>query len=248
MRNQVLIVQNIAHEGPGLLLDLLHERSIGFECVDLSKGELIPDPRGYACIVVLGGPQSANDSTPAMVHEIGRVRETLDAGIPCLGICLGLQVMVKAAGGSVISAPAKETGFHEPDGTPYTVTLTPEGRNDPLFRGLPDQLRVFQLHGETVLPVEGMTLLGTGAGCRNQVVRIGERAWGLQCHFEMTRSMFETWTHLDPDLRVMGGDRLLAEFDRIREEYTDTGRRLLLNFLESSGLAEAGSERAEQLP
>jgi GMP synthase-like glutamine amidotransferase len=243
--DKVLILQNITHEGPGLLLDLLHERSIGFECCDLSKEEMIPDPGSYACVVVLGGPQSANDTTPSMALEIRRVREILDVGIPCLGICLGLQVMVKAAGGSVVSSPTKETGFHEPDGTPYSVTLTPDGRRDPLFKGLPDRVRVFQLHGETIVPAAGMTLLGTGAGCRNQAVRIGRRAWGLQCHFEMTRDMFESWTHVDPDLRRMDRENLLTEFDRIREEYTETGRRLLSNFLESAGFAEAGRATPE---
>ncbi|NTU68834.1 MAG: type 1 glutamine amidotransferase [Chlorobiaceae bacterium] len=242
MSKQVLIVQNIAHEGPGLLLDLLLEHSIGFDCCYLFKGTAIPDPRRYTCIVVLGGPQSANDATPAMIDELHCIRETFEAGIPCLGICLGLQVMVKAAGGAVVSAPVKEAGFHEPDGTPYTVTLTPEGRNDPLFRGLPDQLPVFQLHGETVVPSTGMTLLGTGKGCRNQVVRIGHRAWGLQCHFELTRTMFETWTHLDPDLRAMNRESLLAEFDRIQEEYTRTGRTMLLNFLAAAGVITAERE------
>ncbi|NTV02003.1 MAG: type 1 glutamine amidotransferase [Chlorobiaceae bacterium] len=245
MSDKVLIVQNISHEGPGLLLDILHEYSIGFDCCDLSKGALIPDPCSYACVVVLGGPQSANDRTQAMDHELRRVGETLDAGIPCLGICLGLQVMVKAAGGAVITAPVKETGFHEPDGTPYQVTLTPEGRSDLLFRGLQEQLRVFQLHGETVVTAAGMTLLGTGKGCRNQVVRFGERAWGLQCHFEMTRGMFETWTHIDPDLRRMDRKALLAGFDLIRDDYTQTGRKLLLNFLNTAGLA-AGAREALQ--
>lgn len=236
MNNKVLIVQNISHEGPGLLLGLLHERSIGFECRDLSKDEALPDPCGFACVVVLGGPQSANDTTPSMEQELRLIRQVLEAGIPCLGICLGLQVLVKAAGGSVIPAPFKEVGFHEPDGTPYTVTLTPEGRSDPLFRGLPESLQVFQLHGETVVTAGGMVLLGTGQGCRNQVVRVGGQAWGVQCHFEMTREMFATWTRLDPDLMAMDCASLMAEFDRLHDEYARTGRTLLLNFLDYAGV------------
>jgi len=239
MSNNVLIVQNISHEGPGLLLDLLLGHHIDYELYDLSTGRSIPDPRNYACMVILGGPQSANDLTEQITHELSRVREALDSGIPCLGICLGLQLLVKASGGAVTSGPVKETGFFEPDGEPYTVTLTNEGRGDRLFDGLPDRLRVFQLHGETVVPTEGMTLLGTGKGCRNQVLRVAENAWGLQCHFEMTRDMFETWTRLDHDLMAMDTTALLGEFDRIREEYTHIGRTLLLNFLRVAGLVGA---------
>lgn len=236
MGNKLLIVQNIGHEGPGLLLDLMHEHAITYELCDLSREEPVPSLTGFAGIVILGGPQSANDSTRTMTGELNFVRDVLQAGIPCLGICLGLQVMVKAAGGSVEACRVRETGFLEPDGEPYTVTLTPEGRRDRLFNGLPDRLRVFQLHGETVVPTSGMTLLGTGKGCRFQALRIGDNAWGLQCHFEMTREMFEAWTRLDPDLRSMDASALLAEFDRILDDYTGTGRTLMLNFLEACGL------------
>lgn len=244
MSNKVLIIQNIGHEGPGLLLDLMREYTIEFELCDLSQGDLIPDPLDFAAVVILGGPQSANDESSTMNQELQRVREILDASIPCLGICLGLQVMVKASGGSIEPCALKETGFHEPDGEPYTVSLTPEGRNDRLFKGLPDRLRVFQLHGETVVPTPGMSLLGTGKGCRYQVLKIGANAWGLQCHFEMTRSMFETWTELDPDLRAMDRNTLLADFDRIAPEYRNTGRTLLLNFLEAAGLVDGLPESA----
>jgi GMP synthase (glutamine-hydrolysing) len=235
MHEKLLIVENISHEGPGLLETILHEQGIGFELCDLSRGELIPDTARYAGVIVLGGPQSANDTSSQILHELQRIRETLDAGIPFLGICLGLQLMVKAAGGTVVPCRIKETGFHEPDGEPFTVRLTAEGLLDPLFSGLPDNLRVFQLHGETVVPTEEMTLLGTGKGCRHQVMRVGRNAWGLQCHFEMTRQMFEEWTLTDHDLMSMKRDELLTEFDRIHAGYTETGRTILRNFLEACG-------------
>jgi GMP synthase-like glutamine amidotransferase len=237
-KKKLLIVQNIGHEGPGMLLDLLDEYHIGFERYDLSRGDSIPDPRCYNALVVLGGPQSANDRTPQILHEVQRVREALHASIPFLGICLGLQILTVAAGGKVVPSTVKEVGFNEPGGEPYMVHLTPDGRQDPLFRGLPESLRVFQLHGETVVPEPEMVLLATGKGCENQVLRIGSNAWGLQCHFEMTGSMFETWTEIDPDLMKMDRKLLLDEFEKIRTEYAVTGRTLLLNFLALAGLVD----------
>ena len=236
MHNKLLILQNIGHEGPGILAGLLKEHALDFDLYDLSKGDLIPDTRNYKGLVVLGGPQSANDTSPQILHELQRIRETLDAGVPYLGICLGLQLLVVAAGGSVVACQRKEIGFREKDGTPFNVLLTSEGKRDALFHGLPERLRVFQLHGETVIPHSGTNLLAKGRGCENQVLRVGTNAWGLQCHFEMTDAMFECWIAIDPDLKAMDRSELLDEFESIRSEYETTGRTILLNFLDVTGL------------
>ncbi|MBN1929691.1 MAG: type 1 glutamine amidotransferase [Chlorobiaceae bacterium] len=236
--NKLLIVQNISHEGPGILAELLAEHSIGFECRDLSNGEVPPDPSGFAGMVVLGGPQSANDGTPQITGELELIGKALGAGVPYLGICLGMQLLVKAGGGSVLKCPRQEVGFREPDGEPFMVELTEAGRKDALFSGMPERLRVFQLHGETVEPAEGMTLLATGRGCRHQAVRVGSNAWGLQCHFEMTPAMFGSWLGIDADLSAMNRDELLAEFEAISADYARTGRAILLNFLAVTGLVK----------
>lgn len=239
MNNKLLIVQNISHEGPGILADLLKEHGIDFELCDLSKGNAAPDPAGFAGMVVLGGPQSANDETAQIIGELALIKKALDAGVPYLGICLGLQLLVKARGGNVVKCPRQEIGFREPDGEPFMVELTGEGKQDALFRGMPRRLRVFQLHGETVELADSMTLLATGRGCTNQVVRVGSNAWGLQCHFEITPEMFESWIGIDADLKAMNRDELLAEFEAISEEYAETGRSILLNFLAVTGLVKA---------
>lgn len=236
MTGTLLIVQNISHEGPGILEELLNEHEIAFERYDLSKGESLPDPSACAGMVVLGGPQSANDASAQITGELKAIRAALDAGVPYLGICLGLQLLVKAAGGEVVRCHRKEIGFREPDGEPFMVELTEAGKRDALFRNMPERLRVFQLHGETVVPLESMAVLATGRGCENQIVRVGGNAWGLQCHFEMTQEMFESWIGIDNDLKKMDREELLREFNAIGGEYAETGRAILLNFLEITGL------------
>ena len=238
MNDTLLIVQNISHEGPGILDDLLNEHKIAFERYDLSKGEQLPNPSGYAGMVVLGGPQSANDASAEITGELKAIRQALDAGVPYLGICLGLQLLIKAAGGDVVKCQVKEIGFREPDGEPFMVELTGEGRRDALFRGMAERLRVFQLHGETVTLPDSVALLATGRGCRNQIVRVGGNAWGMQCHFEMTPAMFESWIGIDHDLKTMDREELLREFNAISEEYAETGRAILRNFLEIIGLLQ----------
>jgi GMP synthase (glutamine-hydrolysing) len=234
-RRTVLIVQNISREGPGLLRRILAETAIPYHLVDLSQGQSFPDPTEYGALVVLGGPDSANDTTPKMQDELERVGQALRANVPYLGICLGLQVAVKVAGGNVVPG-VKEVGLHAPDGTPYSVSLTDLaltalGKKDPLFLGLRNDFRVFQLHGETVETTAGMQLLATGRHCRTQIIKINSNAYGIQSHFELTREMLQEWLQAEPDLTPLAEQAVLAEFDALEEVYTITGLSLLRNFL-----------------
>lgn len=235
MEKEILIVKNNTEEGLGLLEELLIERSIPYHIVDLQKGEHFPEVVNYKAVVVLGGPDSANDENEKMAIEQQRIREILQARIPYLGICLGLQTLVRAAGGKVVKSPVKEVGFRGPDGNYFTVELTAEGNNDRLFNQLGKCFQVFHLHGETVELTSEMTLLATGRFCNHQIVKIGLNAYGIQCHFELTPSMFESWISEDPDLLLLDKQSLRADLESIKDQYTQVGRQLLKNFLEIAG-------------
>src|SRR5437868_5153250 len=102
--SELLIVKNVSHEGPGLLDGIISEAGIAATVIDLDRGEAFPDPTPYKALIVLGGPDSANDDTPKMTHELSQIKVALEAQIPYLGICLGMQTLVKAAGGQVVKA------------------------------------------------------------------------------------------------------------------------------------------------
>jgi GMP synthase (glutamine-hydrolysing) len=235
MKNELLIIKNISREGPGLLETILKERGIGYTIADLNQNRTFPHVENFRAVVVLGGPDSANDENAKMKTELAYTRAVIAAGLPYLGICLGLHTLVKAAGGKVEKSPVKEVGFIHPEDGNYTVELTDEGKQDPLFRGLGYTYNVFHLHGETVELIDDMALLATGKFCRNQIVRIGSNAYGIQCHFELTPEMFETWIGEDPDLLQLDKGQLRANYTAIRSEYTNVGRQLFTNFLEIAG-------------
>lgn len=234
--SQVLIVKNIQREGPGLLADVLNEAGITFDVVDLEAGDVFPSPLDYQALVVLGGPDSANDETSKMLNELSQIKVALDNSIPYLGICLGMQTLVKAAGGQVVRAENKEIGFIDPEGSQYTIQVTNSGKENPLLVGLPDDLDVFHLHGETVVLTDSMKLLGTGKYCKNQIVQVSDSAYGIQSHFELTPLMLTQWAEEDPDLIPIGKDKLLADFNQVKSSYTQTGVTMLRNFLNISGL------------
>lgn len=234
--SELLLVKNITREGPGLLEGELRQHDVTFDVVDLDKGEQIPDLEAYKAMVVLGGPDSANDDTEKMQGELSRIKEGLDKGMPYLGICLGMQTLVKVSGGSVIPGENKEVGFINPNSKQHTVHLTEEGKRDPLFEGLPDELDVFQLHGETVMLTPDMKLLATGEFCRNQIVRVGEKAYGIQSHFELTPEMLAIWAEQDPDLMPIGKEKLMTDYAAIKDSYTHIGQTLMRNFLHIADL------------
>jgi GMP synthase-like glutamine amidotransferase len=234
---KILIVRNESSEGGGLLYEVLREMNISADEIDLAAGMPFPSPLDYGALIVLGGPDSANDSTEKMTAEIARIQEALKAEIPYLGICLGLQTLVKSAGGKVVKSPVKETGFRGPDGELFRIELTKAGKNDPLFDRLGDNFPVFQLHGETVEPTDSMTVLGTGKFCRNQIVKVADKSYGIQCHFELTREMFVQWMDEVEDLKVIDQEKCVEDFCSFFEEYMFTGKQLFLNFLKIAGLA-----------
>lgn len=235
MGKEVLLVKNITREGPGLLEEVLEERGVGYKIVDLHQGQNFPPVENYGAVVVHGGPDSANDENEKMEKELARIREAIAANIPYLGICLGLQTLVKAAGGKVVKSPTKEVGFIDPEGSNFSVELTEEGKKDPLFEGLDDSFNVFHLHGETVELTDDMVLLAVGKFCRNQIAKVGSNAYGIQCHFELTPEMFETWINEDPDLLQLNKEVLRANFEAIKAKYTQVGRQLFQNFLKVAG-------------
>src|SRR2546422_6686194 len=76
-----------------------------------------------------------------IADELRLLTKVLEAGMPALGVCLGAQLIAKAAGAEVTAGAEKEIGW-------YQLTLTEEGGKDRLLAGLPDTVPGFQWHGE----------------------------------------------------------------------------------------------------
>ena len=228
---KILIIKNKTHEGPGLILEVLKENKIDYEIVDLDNNEEFSDPKNYSALIVLGGPDSANDKTEKMQNELKRIKEAVDAQIPYFGVCLGMQTLVKANGGEVLKNKIKEIGFKDPGGKYFEINLTEEGKKDPLFNSLNSNITLFHLHGETVILKENMELLASGKHCKNQVVKVGDNAYGFQGHFELTKEMFNDWINKDPDLQELDSASLRNDYEKIKKEHELTGKQIMTNFL-----------------
>lgn len=232
----VLIITHVEHEGPGLLQTILDEHQIPYEVILHKDGVTLPSAADYAAVVVMGGPMSANDATPMMKEELRFLEDVIQSRVPYFGVCLGLQTMVKAAGGEVIKNDVREVAFRDEQDTFFSVDVTEHGMSDPLMKKLPETFAMFHLHGETVELTKEMTLLASGEWCVNQIVRLAPTQYGIQGHLELTNEMFEEWCKKESWLKEKDQKQLKEDWRTRRTELQLAMRVLFRNFLSIAGL------------
>ncbi len=109
----ILIIKHIDIEGPGTFGDFLTTKGEPFRIVELGAGEKLPSNLdGIHAVVVLGGPMNVyeEDKYPFLKDENSFIQDVLKKEIPYFGICLGSQLLAKAAGARVVRSPVKEIG------------------------------------------------------------------------------------------------------------------------------------------
>ncbi len=183
-----LVLQHLDIEPPALLADCLIKAGHIVESVRIDRKEAIPKtPEGYAGMIVMGGPMSANDDSPFIKEEIALLQQAIRQNFPVLGICLGAQLLAKAAGADILPSPERELGW-------YRLLPTLDSESDPLFSTLPAKaINVFQWHGETFSLPPDATLLASCAGIPNQAFRLGSCQYGLQFHVEVDEAIIRQW-------------------------------------------------------
>ncbi len=181
---KILSVQNIACETLGTLEQMF--RSDGFEIEKINaQGDPVPSiSKGYAAIVILGGPMAVYDNLPYLQQEQDLIKDAIKNNTPVLGVCLGSQLIAQAAGGLVYRGKKKEIGWH-------SIYVTPASSND-IFRDVTDKtIKVFQWHYDTYdLPSNAKIL--AYSDLYPQAFRIGS-AVGLQFHLEVNKPLIESW-------------------------------------------------------
>jgi GMP synthase (glutamine-hydrolysing) len=191
--------------------------------VDAPRGASLPGPEGIDAMVVTGSAAMVTDREPWSVAAAELLRSVVQQGTPVLAICYGHQLLADALGGEVGDNPhGRQIGTID-------LTLTEEGRRDPLLGVLGPPIRFQVTHRQVVLrPPDGSVHLASAVMDPHHAFRIGERAWGIQFHPEFDAQALRTYIERRTDLiRGEGGDpELLAR----RVEDTPSGGELLARF------------------
>lgn len=136
--------------------------------------------------VMIGGSGDFYVSKGHLPHQeetFDFLRQLVDAAHPTFASCFGFQCMVQALGGEIV---------HDPDNTEvgtYSLELTEEGVQDPLFGRLPESFQAQMGRKDRAgrLP-EGVANLAKSDRCPYQAFRLGNRPiWASQFHPELDR-------------------------------------------------------------
>jgi GMP synthase (glutamine-hydrolysing) len=180
----------------------------------------------YGAVLVFGGAMHADqdDRHPWLRQENLFLQRLLDRHVPVLGVCLGAQMIAKAASAPVQPSREPEVGWFE-------VELTEEGRADPVLGSLPPRFEAFQWHFYTHGLPAGAVELARSRVC-TQAFRLGESAWGVQFHPEVTAEQVEGWIVEDPGELPVSAEDFAAETARRIADWNELGRTLCAGFLE----------------
>lgn len=151
----------------------------------------------YAGIIVGGSPfdiSTPEDQKSAQQKRIETdfqlLFETLvPRDFPFLGCCSGNGLLGAYCGTSISTRYGEDVGGVD-------VSLTEEGKLDPLLSGMPDKIRVLLGHKEACDEIpEGATLLVRGDACPVQMFRIKNNIYATQFHPEGDAEGFTVRVH-----------------------------------------------------
>ncbi len=182
---RVVAAVNQDDAGAGVFGEVIRAR--GAELVEWRPPSGDPPPGDADAALVLGGAMHPNQDAdhPWLPTERAWLAELLESGVPTIGICLGAELLGQAAGGEIVRLPVAEIGWTD-------VELSAEAASDPLLGALPARFPSLQWHSYAVEPAPGSPVLARSAACA-QAYRLGERAWGIQFHAEVTPEIVSDW-------------------------------------------------------
>ena len=235
---KAIVIQHVPHEGLGIIGEVLTSFGISAEFVRVYCGERVPAEleRG-TLLIVLGGPMGVYEAEryPFLKDELNLLERAFKKDSPVLGICLGSQLMAKAAGAKVWKGDKKEIGW-------YDVELTGDGATDGLFLSFPKKFRVFQWHGDTFDVPPNAKVLASSVDFPNQLIRIGKRAYGIQFHLEVTERMVYEW--LKENSEELASLKGVVDVEEIKKEtpgaitiLNQYGRTVFTRFLRAQSFA-----------
>ncbi len=228
---RVAIIEHDPLEEPGRIGLRLQRLGCRLTRVRRWRNERIEQAEDTDAVVLMGGPQSARDASDMIREELAWLRGWLRRGRATLGICLGAQLMARAAGAEILPSPLPEHGW-------YPLLPTAETRRDPVLGPLNWQgLYAFQWHGETFTLPRGASHLARSPAVPHQAFRLAPGQYGLQFHLEADAAMIEAWLAADRTVRERLGPEGIADLRR------DTGRFLEAALAACDGLVGRWLER-----
>jgi GMP synthase (glutamine-hydrolysing) len=210
---KIYVLQHHPVENLGTIADALEGAALAWQYVRVHDGQPVPaSMKGAGGLIVMGGPMGVHqtDRYPWLRDEMRLIEDAMKSNLPVLGVCLGAQILAAALGAKVDRNPnGKEIGW-------YPIRLDDSAKDDRLMRDLP----------ATMTP--GAVSLASSEKTPCQAFRHGDKAYGFQFHFEVTRegvSAMAAAFAKELNRENIAADRMIAqtaEFMAPLEKISDT--------------------------
>jgi GMP synthase-like glutamine amidotransferase len=232
---KLLVLQHLACEHPATFRSFLEEDGIGWDAIELDEGDAIPPLESYDMLWVMGGPMNVWDveEHPWLIPEKRAIRRSVrELKRPFLGVCFGHQLLADALGGTCGPQRPPEVGILD-------VGLTEAGQSDPVFAGLPHEMKALQWHGVKVAQApDDAVVLARSDVCAIQAMRIGRHAYSMQYHVEIEPNTIPDWGKVPAyeaalaKVRGPGALQSLAkEAEPLMPGFIANARKLYRNFM-----------------
>jgi GMP synthase (glutamine-hydrolysing) len=183
-----IAIRHVGFEDLGAFQTPLRAAGYAVSYRDIGADDLTaPQLAAADLLMVLGGPIGVYEDTiyPFLRQEIALLEQRLATNRPTLGICLGAQLIARAAGARVYPSGIKEIGF-------APIVLTEAGRESCLAP-FADAPMTLHWHGDTFDLPDGAQLLASTALTKHQAFALGPNVIGFQFHPEAGTGNFEAW-------------------------------------------------------
>ncbi len=186
---RVAIIENTSVTPHGLVGVALHEAGALVQIFQPWRDGRLPAAGDHDALVAFGGEQNAlDDDLHPYLPELARLMvQKAEMGQAVLGICLGAQILARALGSENRIGAAAEFGW-------VPLHLTPAAGHDPTLRHLPPTFPIFTWHSDTFTLPPGAQHLATTSTTTVQCFKSHRAAYGMQFHFEASRSVVAHWT------------------------------------------------------
>jgi len=189
----IAVIKNHPAEGLGYIEEIFSREGVEFYYVDAYANAKISD---FDALIILGGPMGVYEAEkhPFLKWEMELVRQNYKDK-PVFGICLGAQLIAASLGARVYPF-IREIGWRK-------VRRVAEAP-------LPEEIEVFQWHGDTFDLAENARLIYEGEDVRNQCFIAG-KAFAVQFHIEITFDIIEKWVLREKKLSEEEKWRIIEE-------------------------------------
>jgi GMP synthase (glutamine-hydrolysing) len=174
----------------------------------------------YDRLILLGSEASTLDEHDWLKPEMDFIQNSIERGIPLLGICFGHQIIVHTVlGRKYVRRRSKpELGWPE-------IRILKKNK---LFQGISSHFFSYSFHFDEVIKSSALEILANSDECNIQAYKLKNKdVWGIQFHPEI---------NIETDVQILRESASIFDWDNVEEiikkaNDSDIGSQLLLNFI-----------------